>query len=62
MAEFKAIPRFNNHGATCKGHSNFMLDCEFISKNDRESMIKAIDASLESLELEIHSGDFRGAE
>ena len=42
-SEYKPVPRFNDHGATCKGHQNWMLDCEYTNKEDREALIKAID-------------------
>ena len=48
--EHKPIPRFNPHGATCKGHANYMLDCEFTDPVDRKAMIAALDSAIESYE------------
>jgi len=41
--ELKPIPRFNDHGATCKGHANWMLDSELKTQEERDILISAID-------------------
>ena len=46
--EYKPIPRFNDHGATCKGHQNHMLDCEYTTKEDRDNLARVIDKYLEN--------------
>lgn len=46
--ELKPIPRFNDHGPTCKGHGNWMLDCEFTRQEDRDLMIRIIDNAIAS--------------
>ena len=43
----KPIPRFNDHGANCKGHQNWMLDNTFENQEDRDILIKAIDNALD---------------
>jgi len=40
---FEPIPRFNDHGAGCKGHLNWMLDCTMEKQEEREIMIKSIE-------------------
>ncbi len=40
---YKAVPRFNDHGSSCKGHANSMLDCEYTKKEERELLIAIID-------------------
>ena len=32
----KKIEPFNDHGSNCKGHANYMLDCTFERKEDRD--------------------------
>lgn len=39
----KPIPRFNDHGANCKGHGNWMLDCTYEKQEDRDNLIKVLD-------------------
>jgi len=39
----KAIPRFNDHGSACKGHANYMLDCEYTKQEERDLLIGIID-------------------
>lgn len=41
--KFKPIPPFNDHGAVCKGHANWMLDCTYEKKEDREMLLKILD-------------------
>lgn len=36
VKNYKPTPRFNDHGGTCKGHANYMLDCEYTEKKDRD--------------------------
>lgn len=43
MEKLKAIPRFNNHGKECQGHSNWMLDCEFTTQEERDILINVLD-------------------
>ena len=50
---YEPIPAFNDHGSTCKGHGNFMLDCTYEKKEDREILIKALDSSINSLKFDI---------
>jgi len=51
MAEkLKPIPRFNDHGATCHGHANWMLDCEFTKPEEREVMTRVLDEWLKKYE------------
>ena len=49
----KPIPRFNDHGATCKGHSNFMLDCDMTRQEDRYVMIKVLDRYMAEYDKEL---------
>lgn len=51
--KYKPIPRFNDHGAGCKGHANWMLDCTFEEQEDRDSMVKALDSTIRSYEIDI---------
>jgi hypothetical protein len=37
------IPKFNDHGSNCKGHANYMLDCEYENQEDRELLVKVLD-------------------
>lgn len=53
--EYKAIPRFNDHGAGCKGHANWMLDCEFTSQDDRDILLKALDNAILSNEKDMEA-------
>ncbi len=41
--EYKPVPRLNDHGSGCKGHCNWMLDCEFKTREERDIMISALD-------------------
>lgn len=47
---FKPIERFNDHGSTCKGHANHMLDCDYTEKEDRDLMVTILDNYIEGLE------------
>lgn len=49
----KTIPRLNNHGAGCKNHSNWMLDCDFSNPEDRETMIHVLDQHISALDRDI---------
>ena len=33
--QYEKVPAFNDH-PNCKGHANFMLDCEYTKKEDRD--------------------------
>lgn len=39
---YKPIPRFNDHGAGCKGHGNSMLDCTYEKKSERDNLINVL--------------------
>ena len=47
------IPRFNDHGAGCKGHANHMLDCEYERQEDRDVMINVLDRHIADYERKI---------
>lgn len=47
------IPRFNDHGAGCKGHANHMLDCEYERQEDRDVMIKVLDKYIGEYDKEL---------
>ena len=36
------IEKFNDHGSSCKGHKNFMLDCTYEDQKDRDLLTKVI--------------------
>lgn len=40
---FAPIPKFNDHGSACSGHANFMLDCTYEKKEDRELLSRVVD-------------------
>lgn len=40
---FEPVPRFNDHGIGCKGHNNYMLDCEYTTKDERNQLLKVLD-------------------
>ena len=40
---FPEIKPFNDHGSGCSGHANYMLDCTYTKKEDRELIIKCLD-------------------
>lgn len=39
---FEPIKPFNDH-IGCKGHANYMLDCTYERKEDRDLIIKVLD-------------------
>ena len=39
---FEPIKPFNDH-TSCQGHANFMLDCTYERKEDRDLIIKVLD-------------------
>lgn len=41
--KFEPIPPFNDHGSSCKGHANWMLDSTLETEEERSVLIKAID-------------------
>ncbi len=51
--ELKPIPRFNDHGAGCKGHANWMLDCTFEKQEERDVMIQTLDHYISRFDKEI---------
>ena len=46
MKEYEKIPSFNDH-PNCKGHANFMLDCEYEKKEDRDLLVNCLDNYIE---------------
>ena len=36
------IKKFNDH-PNCKGHANYMLDCEYTKKSERELIVNCLD-------------------
>lgn len=46
--EFESIPRFNDHGSTCSGHGNYVLDCEYKIKDQRDLLVKVLDNYIEN--------------
>ncbi len=42
IKKLKPIPRFNDHGGTCKGHANFMLDCTYEEQEDRDALSRIL--------------------
>lgn len=53
MKTFKPIQRFNDHGASCKGHANFMLDSTYEDEDDRKALILALNSSINSIQIDI---------
>jgi len=45
--KLEAIPRFNDHGSSCSGHANEMLDCTYEKQEDRNRIIKCLDNYIE---------------
>lgn len=41
--KFEGIKPFNDHGSGCSGHANWMLDCTYTKKEDRDLIIKCLD-------------------
>ena len=39
--EYIPIKAFNDH-SNCKGHANFMLDCEYTKKDERDTLEKVL--------------------
>ena len=40
--KYKSFPKFNNHGSSCKGHENYMLDCTYEKEEDRQLLLKVL--------------------
>lgn len=40
---YEAVPRFNDHGSNCSGHTNYVLDCDYTKQQDRELLSKVLD-------------------
>ena len=38
------FPPFNDHGAGCKGHANFLLDCTYEKQEDRDLLVTVLSA------------------
>jgi len=49
--KYTPIPRFNDHGAGCKGHANFLLDCEYTEQADRDLIVQILDRLINEKEL-----------
>lgn len=43
IKKLNKIPAFNDHGPTCHGHANFMLDCTYEKKEDRDLITNILD-------------------
>lgn len=41
--KFEGIKPFNDHGSSCQGHANYMLDCTYTKKEDIQLMITCLD-------------------
>lgn len=39
---YPPCPKFNDHGSSCKGHSNAVLDCTFETKEEVDLLKKII--------------------
>lgn len=44
--QYEKIPAFNDH-INCKGHGNYMLDCEYTTKDDRDLLVKCLENYIE---------------
>jgi len=53
MKTYKPIPSFNDHGSTCKGHANYLLDCEYTQQDERDLLVSVLDRYIEQNEKEI---------
>lgn len=51
--KYKSFPRFNDHVSSCKGHANFMMDCEFEKEEDRSLMISVLERLTTQLDKEL---------
>ena len=40
--KFEGIKPFNDHGSGCSGHANYMLDCTYTKKEQRDLIIKCL--------------------
>jgi hypothetical protein len=51
---YKKVPKFveDSHKG-CKGHGNFMLDCEYEHKADRDLLCNVLDARIKQNEKDI---------
>lgn len=45
--KFKPIPKFNDHGSSCSGHANVMLDCTYEKQEERNLIIHCLDNYIE---------------
>jgi len=45
---YKQTPRFNDHGSSCKGHSNALLDCTFETQDEVDLLVKILDNYVEN--------------
>lgn len=46
MNQYEKVPAFNDH-LNCKGHANFMLDCEYEKKEERDLLVSVLDNYIE---------------
>ena len=37
-----AIPYHNEHGATCRGHSNYLTACTYETQEERDDLLKIL--------------------
>ncbi len=39
----ETYPRFNPHGAECKGHGIYMLDIDYSEQQERDLLVKVLE-------------------
>jgi hypothetical protein len=49
--KYKRIEPLNDHGQSCKGHGNFMLDSTLETESDRNVVIHAVENYIDQNEL-----------
>lgn len=47
---FEAIPKLNDHGSSCSGHANYMLDCTYEKQEDRTLIVSCLNNYIEDEE------------
>ena len=52
---YQVIPKFNDHGSSCQGHKNYILDCEYTNKEEGTLLVKVLDNYLKKDEKVIKS-------
>ena len=50
--KYQPIPKFNDHGSSCHGHANFMLDSTLEIESERSAVILAVDKRIQSNEAD----------